>query len=228
MTEWIEFRHGWAYYITPETFEMNKVTGKVPVGSIVLTKKQETLDTGVTITNTDYAIAKSDSVVDLSDKRAASNILAQQLVEYMRNHNEYPHGTSFDKAFKNRNVDVLYKASDYDKFKIRLTPELVGSDPEEFLMSLNSAGKRKFNPQDEWKIEPAKSNRSKCKTCGHNIEQGLLRLGEPTYFQDHLNYKWHHFECIADDIWGIPEDKLSGYSNLDADGKDKVRKVMWD
>ncbi len=47
MTEWIEFRHDWAYYITPETFEMYKVTGKVPVGSIVLTKKQETLDNDI-------------------------------------------------------------------------------------------------------------------------------------------------------------------------------------
>lgn len=228
MTEWIEFRHDWAYYITPETFDMNKVTGKVPVGSIVLTKKQEILDTGVTITNTDYAIAKSDSVVDLEDKRAASKILAKQLVEYMRKHNEYPHGTSFDKAFKNRNVDVSYKASDYDKFMIRLTPAIAGIDPEEFLMNLNTASKKKFTPQDEWKIEPAKSSRSKCKTCGNNIEKGLLRLGEPNYFQEHLNYKWHHFECIADDIWGIPEDKLSGYSILETDVKDKVKKAIWD
>lgn len=228
MTEWIEFSHDWAYYITPETFDMYKVTGKVPVGSIVLTKKQETLDNDNKITNTDYAIAKSDGVVDLVDKRAASKILAKQLVEYMKLHNEYPHDTSFDKSFKNRNVDVLFKASDYDKFKIRLTPELVGSDPEEFLMNLNTAVKKKFSPQDDWKIEPAKSSRSICKTCGHKIEKDLLRLGEPTYFQDHLNYKWHHFDCIVDDIWGIPEDKLSGYDSLGDAEKAKVRKAIWD
>ncbi len=227
MTEWIEFSHDWAYYITSETFDMYKVTGKVPVGSIVPTKKQETLDNDIKITNTDYAIAKSDSVAELKDKRAASKILAKQLVEYMRKHNEYPPATSFDKAFKNKSVDVLYKASDYDKFKIRLTPEIVGSDPEEFLMKLNTAGKRKFNPPDDWKIEPAKSSRSKCKTCGHKIEKDLLRLGEPNYFQDHLSYKWHHFECIADDIWGIPEDKLSGYGSLGEAEKAKVRKAIW-
>lgn len=228
MTEWIEFSHDWAYYITPETFDMNKVTGKVPVGSIVLTKKQETLDNDIKITNTDYAIAKKGGVVDLADKRAASKILATQLVEYMRSHNAYPHGTSFDKAFKNRNVDVLYKASDYDKFKIRLTPDLVGGDPEEFLMNLNTAGKKKFSTQDDWKIEPAKSSRSTCKTCGHKIEKDLLRLGEPNYFQEHLNYKWHHFDCIADDIWGIPEEKLSGYGSLGDAEKVKVRKAIWD
>ena len=228
MSEWIEFHHDWAYYIVPETFDMYKIAGKVPVGSIVLTKKQETLENEVTITNTDYAIAKSDGVVDLADKRAAGKILAKQLVEYMKIHNEYPNGTSFDKVFKNKNVDVLYKASDYDKFKIRLTPELVGSEPEEFLMNLKTGGKKKFSPQDDWKIEPAKSSRSKCKTCGHSIEKGLLRLGEPTYFQEHLNYKWHHFDCIADDLWGIPEDKLSGYSSLDDETKDNVRKVLWD
>jgi len=198
------------------------------VGSIVLTKKQETLDNDIKITNTDYAIARDDGVVSLTDKRAASKILAEQLVKYMRSQNEYPHGTSFDKAFKNRSVDVLYKASDYDKFKIRLTPELVGDDPEEFLMNLKSAGKKKFIPQDDWKIEPAKSSRSTCKTCGHKIEKDLLRLGEPNYFQDHLNYKWHHFECIVDDIWGIPEDKLSGYGSLGDADKDKVREAIWD
>ena len=228
MSEWIQFHHDWAYYIAPETFDMYKITGKVPVGSIVLTKKQETLENEVTITNTDYAIAKNDGVVDLADKRAAGKILAKQLVEYMKIHNEYPNGTSFDKVFKNKNVDVLYKASDYDKFKIRLTPELVGSDPEEFLLNLKTGGKKKFRPQDDWKIEPAKSSRSKCNTCGHSIEKGFLRLGEPTYFQEHLNYKWHHFDCIVDDLWGIPEDKLSGYSSLDADTKDKVTKVIWD
>ena len=227
MTEWIVFSHDWAYYISPETFDMNKVAGKVPVGSIVLKKQKETLDTGMTIVNTDYLIAKDNDVVDLEDKRSANKILAKLLIEYMRKHNAYPPGTTLDKAFKNGNVDVLYKASDYDKFKIRLTPTDVGSDPEEFLMNLSKAGRKKFLPEEDWKIEPAKSSRSTCKTCGHKIEKDHLRLGEPTYFQDHLNYKWHHFDCIADDIWGIPDGNLSGYSSLETEMKEKVDKALW-
>jgi hypothetical protein len=95
-------------------------------------------------------------------------------------------------------------------------------------MNLNTASKRKFVPEDDWKIEPAKSSRATCKTCGANIEKGILRLGEPTYFQDHLNYKWHHFTCIADEIWGIPKEKLSGYQELSSDQKDIVSKALWD
>ena len=227
MTEWIEFSHDWAYYITPDTFTMNNVRGKVPVGSIVLTKEQEILDNGVKITNTDYKIAKDGDVIDLDDKRAASRIFAKLFVDYMKQHNEYPHGASFDKAFNNKNVDVLFKASNYDKFKILLTPELVGGDPEEFLMSLNKPSRKKFVPGDDWKIEPAKSSRSTCKTCGHKIEKDHLRLGEPNYFQDHLNYKWHHLACMADEIWGIPKDKLDGYESLSTDEKQEVSKALW-
>ncbi len=228
MTEWIEFSHDWAYYITSDTFDMNQVRGKVPVGSIVLVKEQEVLDTGVTITNTDYKIAKDDAVVNLVDKRAASKILAKLFVEYMKKHNEYPHNSSFDKAFKNGNVDVLFKASDYDKFKIRLTHAIVGGDPEEFLMNLNRSSRKKFVPGDDWKIEPAKSGRSTCKSCGGKIEKDHLRIGEPDYFQDHLNYKLHHFVCKADEIWGIPKDKLFGYENLTDDQKEEASKVLWE
>ncbi len=227
MTEWIEFRHNWAYYITSDTLTFNKVTGKVPEGSIVLTKEQEILDTGVTITNTDYSLAKNGEVVSLADKRSASKILALLFVNYMKKHGEYPPGASFGKSYKNGNVDVDFQASDYDKFVIRLTSEEVKGDPEEFLMRLNPASKKKFIPQDDWKIEPAKSSRSTCKTCGHSIEKSELRLGEPTYFQDHLNYKWHHFNCMADDIWGVPESKLDGYSSLTDEEKDIVKKALW-
>ncbi|TFH07177.1 MAG: hypothetical protein E4H14_09060, partial [Candidatus Thorarchaeota archaeon] len=142
-------------------------------------------------------------------------------------HNEYPPNTSLDKTFQNGNVDVLFRASDYDKFMIRLTPALVGGDPEEFLMNLRKASRKKFVPEDVWKIEPAKSSRSTCKTCGHIIEKDHLRLGEPSYFQDHLSYKWHHFDCKGDEIWGIPNNKLTGFEGLSVDQKDKISKALW-
>ena len=228
MTEWIEYGHDWAYYITLDTFAMNKVKGRVPTGSLILTKEKEILDTGITIVNTTYAIVEEGVIVKLDDKRAASKILATLFIDYMKIHNEYPPSSFFDKAFQNGNVDVLFKASDYDKFTIRITPDLVGGDPEEFLMNLNKASRKKFVPEDDWKIEPAKSSRSTCKTCGHKIEKDDLRLGEPSYFQDHLSYKWHHLTCKAEEIWGIPDDKLSGYLDLSSDLKDKVTKVLWE
>ena len=113
------------------------------------------------------------------------------------------------------------------QFTIRLTPTLVGGDVEELLDTLTKGGQLPFVPTDSWKIEPAKSSRSKCNTCGTGIAQGALRVGEPSFFQDHKSFKWHHFECIADHIWKIPEEMLEGYSELDSSVKEVVRRKLW-
>lgn len=206
---------------------MQKITGKVPVGSVILTKRKEELDTGMSIINTDYHYAKASGVVDLEDKRAATKILTEQVFTFMKKNNQYPPGAKYKKSYKNNNVDVSFDISEYDKFTLRFTPELVGDDPEMFLMNLGTAAKRKFIPKDNWKIEAAKSSRAKCQTCGNNIEKDALRVGEPTYYMDHLNYRWHHFECISDDIWGIPKENLLGFEGLSSEQKDKVKKTLW-
>ncbi|MFW9862301.1 MAG: hypothetical protein ACFFET_08440 [Candidatus Thorarchaeota archaeon] len=228
MTDWVPYEADWAYYVDPETFEMPKARSKVPVGSIVLEKGRETIDTGMTVVVTTYKLAKDDGLVDLMGKKEAGELLAKQLLAFMRKHGTFAPGTSIKKTFKNRNVDVLYIGSDYDKFTLRFTPAIVGGDPEEFLLALGEPGRLKFNPEDTWKIEPAVSGRASCKTCNSTIPKDSLRIGEPTYFQDHLNYKWHHFDCIADTIWGIPDEKLSGYASLSPERKTTVKEKLWD
>ncbi len=227
MADFIEYETDWGYYIDPSTFDMPKIHGKVPVGSVVLTKGRETLDTGVTVVVTEYWVARKGKVEEIDGKRAASEILAEQILKYMRSRGSYPPGVDKKKEYSNGNVDLEYAASDYDKFTIKLTSKTVGGNVLDFLDTLETAGRRKFNPTDNWRIETAKSGRASCRTCGAKIDKDTLRFGEPTYFQDHLTWKWHHFECMEEDLWGIPEEKLEGFSDLSDEEKATVKKRLW-
>lgn len=228
MADYIEYEADWGYYIDPETFEMSNIRGKVPVGAVVLTKKRETIDTGITVVVTKYAIAREDGIMELEDKRRASEILAEQMLEHMRSKNEYPSGAQTKKEYANGNVDMEFVASDYDKFTIKLTSKLMGGNVSDFLATLEAPSRRKFNPVDNWCIERAKSSRAKCRTCGANIEKDTLRFGEPSFYEDHLSWKWHHFTCVNDELWGLPKEKLEGYNDLDDEEKTKVREALWE
>ena len=46
-------------------------------------------------------------------------------------------------------------------------------------------------------IEPARSGRSKCKTCRRLINKGDLRLGVRIEGPFGLGYIWHHINCAA-------------------------------
>ena len=48
-----------------------------------------------------------------------------------------------------------------------------------------------------YKIESARSSRSKCKTCKKAIDKGLLRLGVLIEGPFGTGYIWHHLECAA-------------------------------
>ena len=226
--DYIEFDSDWGYYVDPETFDLPRVRGEVPIGSVVLTKERETLDTGITVVVTNYWIAKDGGLKELDGKREASEILAKQMLQFMKSNGSYPPGVEKKKEYSNGNVDLEYVASDYDKFTIKMTSELVGGNVLDFLDTLEDAGRRKFNPTDSWRIETAKSSRASCRTCGAKIEKGKLRFGEPSYFQDHLSWKWHHFECISDELWGIPKEKLEGYEDLGNQEKAEVKKSLWE
>lgn len=48
-----------------------------------------------------------------------------------------------------------------------------------------------------YKIEGARSSRSKCKTCRRSIDKGLLRLGILIEGPFGTGYLWHHLTCAA-------------------------------
>jgi hypothetical protein len=228
MADYIEYETDWGYYITPENFQMASVRGKVPVGAVVLTKGRETLDTGMTVVVTEYRVARQNGLEELGGKREASRILAKQMLEFMKSKKEYPPDTDIKKEYANGNVDLEFVTSEYDKFTIKLTAKLVGGEVFDFLAGIARPGRRGFDPVEDWKIERAKSSRAKCRTCGVKIEKDTLRFGEPSFFQDHKSWKWHHFSCMSDEVRGIPKEKLEGYSDLDDEAKSEVSKALWD
>jgi hypothetical protein len=148
------------------------------------------------------------------------------MYDYMKSKNEYPPKTSVKKVFSNGNVDIAYEPSEYDKFTIRFTPALVGGNVEDFLDSLDEFQEESVDASDlRWKVEPAKSGRSTCKTCGHKIDKDLLRLGEPSFYEEHITYRWHHLACQMNQLRWIDLEELDGYSDLSVEQKAEVRNL---
>lgn len=228
MTEWTEVELDWAYFIAQSTLEMQRVKRRIPVGSLVLEKeKEQDEETGQAWISTYYAIAEESGLRRLPGKTQAADYVTKMLLGYMKDKEKMPPNTRIDKIYKNGNAKLKYDPSEYDSFSIRLTPQSVGENVENFLRLLDEPARTKFTPSEVWKIEPAKSSRSKCRTCGGKIPKGELRLGEPGYYEDHLTYKWHHFDCKADEIWGIPKDMLEGLGNLEEEDQEEVKEELW-
>lgn len=50
---------------------------------------------------------------------------------------------------------------------------------------------------DPYKVEPARSSRSRCRTCRKKIEKGDLRIGVLLEGPYGTGYLWHHLKCAA-------------------------------
>ncbi len=227
MTEWNPIEYDWAYYVDMRDFSWHTAKKQVPVEAIVLEKEKQTLDDGRGAVITNYYHSTSLGLSKLGGKREATETLVKKALELMKQDGRFPPMVEVKRVYKNGNADLAYEPSEYDWFTLRLTPELVGERVEDFLDELKPAGRTAFRPSDKWKVEPAKSSRSKCRTCGNKIDKGTLRIGEPSYFQDHLTYRWHHLDCIAEEIWGIDKNMLEGFENLDEEQKSQFEQAVF-
>jgi len=219
MSEWIDYTVDWGYWINPDTFRMPRVKKSVRVGAIVLSKEKESLDTGQIIIATYYGLAKSSGVEENIGKKRASVILVKQMLDYMKAKGSFPDKVSINKIFKNGTVDLAYHPSDYDKFTLRFTPAVVGGNVEDFLDDLIPHTESDDPAQEPWKVEVSPSGRAGCRTCRQSIAKGLLRLGEPSFFDGHVSYKWHHLDCASRRISWHPVEKLKGYDELSDEEK---------
>ena len=226
MADWIEYETDWGYWINPDTFRVPRIKRSVRVGAVLYTKKRETLDTGRQIIATTYAIAYEDGI-RVMDKREVSTILASQMFEYMQSKKMYPPNTKIKKTYANGGVDLDFAPSEYDSFVIRLTPELVGGNVEDFLYALDDFKETSTDDSDgRWKIETAKSGRSSCRTCGDLIPMGHLRLGEPSVYEGHVSYRWHHLKCKAQILDGVDLKKLAGYEELTSEKRNELKQAL--
>ncbi|MFN0241931.1 MAG: hypothetical protein ACKVWV_03490 [Planctomycetota bacterium] len=63
---------------------------------------------------------------------------------------------------------------------------------------------------DPYKIELARSNRSKCKTCKKAIDKGVARIGVLIEGPFGVGYLWHHLKCLARRDIGLVEEAYAG------------------
>jgi hypothetical protein len=217
----IKYDAKWAYWINPKTLRLSRLKTQVPIESIVLTKTHELSDDGRVFIVTIYGVATDEGVIRIN-KDKASNILAQQVIKYMKKKNTWPPFTSIKEVYKNGNVDVSYTPSEYDKFILKFTKQLVGADAQEYLTSL----KRDESTGLTWIVEPAKSSRAVCRTCTNKIDTGQLRLGEPYMYEDKVSYKWHHPNCVARRVITLLLSELEGYEELSKAQKEDFVKMI--
>jgi hypothetical protein len=129
---------------------------------------------------------------------------------------------TINESYKDGDVEILFSPSEYDSFYLKFTSEVVGQNPLEFFKRMKPSDKA---PEPTWKVEIAKSGRAKCRTCEKTIDEGLFRIGEPYFYDDHLSYRWHHPRCIAPMLY-TPLEKLDGYKMLKPDEKLRLRKLL--
>jgi hypothetical protein len=225
MTGWLEYTTEWGYWINSDTFRTPRIKKAVRVGAIVFLKNRETLDDERQIIVTTYGVAGKSGIKEM-DKKEASTVLASQMLDFMRAHKMYPPKTKMKKSYANGNVDLDYSPTDYDSFTIHLTPKMTGGDVEDFLYDLSPFKEEEAEDQESWKVEPAKSSRATCKTCSKTIQKGELRLGEPSIFDGHVSYRWHHLKCAARMISGVKPDSLLGYDELTKEQKHQLEKIL--
>lgn len=150
-------------------------------------------------------------------KRNATELLLDPLVNYLKDQQLRPKRVEFIEKSKTKVGNVKYeiKFSQYDSFNFTFTPEIF--DTEDVSLYINNIP---LDPEDldkptegetPWKVEYAKSSRAKCRTCSEKIEKGDLRIGEPSFYDGHVSYRWHHKHCILD----LKGKLIDGIENLD-------------
>jgi len=221
LSERIDYDSEWAYWIDQKSLKLKKHQKTIPIGSIVLTKTRGVTDEGIKYVDTSFGIAESSGVREIP-KKEANRILSMQMLEYMKTKAQWPPAMSTKDLLKNGDIEILFKPSEYDSFVLKLTSKMVKHKPIDFLDALKDPEKE---PEPVWKIEAAKSGRSKCRTCGKIIDEGRFRIGEPYLYEDHLTYRWHHAKCIGPAL-DVPIEKMDGYRFLEPDEKLRLKKLL--
>ncbi|MHA2365043.1 MAG: PARP-type zinc finger-containing protein [Candidatus Hodarchaeales archaeon] len=137
------------------------------------------------------------------NKRKATQLLLVPLTNYLKKKKLRPKRSEFVEKTKTKAGKVKYeiKFSQYDSFNLVFTPEILEtSDVSNFVNSipLDQEDLEKANQDTPpWKVEYARSSRAKCRKCNDKIMKEDLRIGEPSFYENHLSYRWYHKNCIS-------------------------------
>ena len=62
------------------------------------------------------------------------------------------------------------------------------------------------------------------RTCDSNIEKGTVRLGEPHYYENHLNYRWHHEDCVF--FQRLEKENIKGFDLLEDEDRKRIEEKL--
>jgi hypothetical protein len=220
--DWIEITPAWAYWIDPESFNLRRVKKRAPVGSVIIVKSREKIDDERTFVDSSFGVITETGIEQLG-KKEAREILARQFIEFTKWKKQWPPFTSIKKTQKSGDVEVYYEPTEYDSFKLVLTREMIGSDPSQYLEKLK---KYELPQVPSWKVEAAKSGRSRCRSCNDVILEGRFRIGEPYFYEGGLAYKWYHPRCLASSMDIEEVQKLDGYKYLRPEEKLRLKRIF--
>ncbi len=151
--------------------------------------------------------------------------MSEACSKYILSKNSLPPKVKVEKELKkDKPAQLAFVMTNYDTFHLKITSEMLeDSDPYEKIKEIMGNETEKVTvydlTEDKWKVEYAKSSRAKCRSCGMNIEKGTVRLGEPHYYENHLNYRWHHEKCI---FWkGLNKNQLD-LGELEKEDKKRI------
>ncbi len=215
----------WGFTINPLNFTQVKILNEIPEGCFFIIKKREYLkEIERTIIRNIYGRVKLGKI-EQYDKKQVSDLLSSALGRYILKTNNLPKHVKIDGDLKfTKPVNFVFFVGNYDIFHLKIdSTDLNGKNPKEILdkmiqkSSLNLFKKKR---ETKWKAEYAKSGVSKCTKCKNYIERGNLRLGEPSYYQEYLSFRWYHESCID---WGrFNQDLITGLEEIKQEDKKRI------
>ncbi len=183
----------------------------------------------------DYDPGTFSPMQEKVDKKQISAVLKSFLLDYIKKNkslNDY--FVLMEKSVTKKSKAVKYelKFSDYVSFNIVIEPnDLEVEDVSEFITGLPIENLKEekisgsgSSSSDSWKVEIAKSSRAACRTCSQKIMKDEIRIGEPSYFQEHLSYKWHHLNCIRN---FNENNSLTGLNDLSSEQQESIKNKLF-
>ena len=219
----------WGFYVNPSSFQIFNIKEVIPEKSFVILKSREFLDEiNRTIIRNTYGIVKNEKFEKM-DKRDLSELISDACAKYILKHRNLPLNCKIspDLKFTKPAILALYVGT-YDVLHLKISAEhLNGSNPKEILDPIIKKSSKSIfisKKEDRWKIEYARSGRSECRKCQSNIDKNAVRLGEPSYYQEHLSFKWYHEDCI--DWSKFKKDQISGMEVLKESDRSRIQRKL--
>ncbi len=221
----LDSENEWGYYVDPLTFDISNIEESIPHGSFVVIKEREYIeDIDRTVIQTTYGIVEKNKFQPMN-KRELSSVMSKACAEYILDKNIFPPKIKIEKELvEGKPARLAFLMSSHDTFHLKITEKILADqDPFTLINDILEGETSKltlYDKEEFWKVEYAKSSRSTCRSCGIKIEKNSVRIGEPSYYEEHLSYKWHHEQCI---FWNtLNLEDLLGIDDLEPVDKDRI------